>query len=496
MSIALKKRPPAGVPTPSVQHVTFFVDDDGNPSLKDSNGVVTPATNAGGPIQLNEQPGAPATVAGAAKLYSKIVDGITETFALNDLGDEVQLTADGGIATGRRIKWANAIPGELFDSTQVATTIATPVKAVISNPAFALTGLYTINYAGSPYPTGSVVLVDGDRVLRACTTNPINNGIWIAHAGAWTRAADADSWVEIQDAIVEWPLSTLGAPSGFVWRWTLWNPTNAVVTPGTNPQEWVIVLAATASTFNDDVRVVSTSNITLAGAQTIDGYSAVGGDRVLVNGQTNPVDNGIYTVVDPGAWTRALDASFGMQVISCIILSENGTYVNRAFTLRSGTTAGIVIGVDPQYWELVNTAGTEDFGPVRINADYGDVVMIRSGFPGPGSCYPLINLPPITPQSASKNLSVRDMGATLKGSIGVGLVLLQPSGSDSVAGNVAGQFLGVLMEGSPNFEIESDGLSQWNLAGGLTILMPGGLLIGAPFILGMAQNNLILVDTP
>jgi hypothetical protein len=50
MSIALRKRPAEGVPTPSPSHLTFFVDENGNPSLKDSDGIVTPATGGAGPV--------------------------------------------------------------------------------------------------------------------------------------------------------------------------------------------------------------------------------------------------------------------------------------------------------------------------------------------------------------------------------------------------------------------------------------------------------------
>lgn len=53
-------------------------------------------------------------------------------------------------------------------------------------------------------------------------------------------------------------------------------------------------------------RIGSTVNLTLSGTQTIDGISAVAGDRVLVKDQTLPANNGIY-VVAAGAWTRALD---------------------------------------------------------------------------------------------------------------------------------------------------------------------------------------------
>ena len=51
-------------------------------------------------------------------------------------------------------------------------------------------------------------------------------------------------------------------------------------------------------------RLATTANITLSGAQTIDGVSAVAGDRVLVKDQTAGAENGIYK---SGAGTIATD---------------------------------------------------------------------------------------------------------------------------------------------------------------------------------------------
>lgn len=50
----------------------------------------------------------------------------------------------------------------------------------------------------------------------------------------------------------------------------------------------------------------STGNLTLSGAQTVDGVSCVDGDRVLVKDQTTATENGIY-VVRTTAWERAKD---------------------------------------------------------------------------------------------------------------------------------------------------------------------------------------------
>lgn len=59
--------------------------------------------------------------------------------------------------------------------------------------------------------------------------------------------------------------------------------------------------------WKNSVKAMSDTNLTLSGAQTVDGVSLVAGDRVLVNGQTTASANGIYVVVDGGAWTRATD---------------------------------------------------------------------------------------------------------------------------------------------------------------------------------------------
>lgn len=76
-------------------------------------------------------------------------------------------------------------------------------------------------------------------------------------------------------------------------------------------------------------RTVATSNITLAGLQTIDGYATTEGDRVLVVGQSDATTNGIYDA-STGNWTRSKDADGNRDLVQ-------GTRV----TVRSDSANGV-----------------------------------------------------------------------------------------------------------------------------------------------------------
>lgn len=72
------------------------------------------------------------------------------------------------------------------------------------------------------------------------------------------------------------------------------------------------------------VVAATTANITLSGAQTIDGIAVVAGDRVLVKNQTLPQENGIY-VVSASGWTRAVDFDAWSEVPNGYMFIETGT---------------------------------------------------------------------------------------------------------------------------------------------------------------------------
>jgi len=92
----------------------------------------------------------------------------------------------------------------------------------------------------------------------------------------------------------------------------------------------------------------TTANITLSGAQTIDGVSLTAGDRCLVKNQTAQADNGIY-VVATGSWTRATDMDNWLEVPGAFTFIEQGTlYADTGWVCTSN--AGGTIGVTAITW--------------------------------------------------------------------------------------------------------------------------------------------------
>ena len=102
------------------------------------------------------------------------------------------------------------------------------------------------------------------------------------------------------------------------------------------------------------VKCATTASITLSGLQTIDGYTTLAGDRVLVKNETSAPTNGIY-IAASGAWTRSTDMDVWAEVPGayCVVLngSVNG---NTAWVSTSADTG--TIGTTPI--TFVQFAGT------------------------------------------------------------------------------------------------------------------------------------------
>ena len=120
--------------------------------------------------------------------------------------------------------------------------------------------------------------------------------------------------------------------------------------------------------WKEPVRAATTANITLSGAQTIDGVSAVAGDRVLVKNQSTGSANGIYLVA-AGAWTRAADFDVASELVGATVFVSEGT-ANGNTSWNMTTDGPITIGTTALVW-------TQTGGGASYTA--GDGIVISAG---------------------------------------------------------------------------------------------------------------------
>ena len=113
---------------------------------------------------------------------------------------------------------------------------------------------------------------------------------------------------------------------------------------------------ASGLNVKDSVRAASSSNITLSGLQTIDTVVLADGDRVLVKGQTNAQDNGIY-VAHSGAWTRSFDANTSAAVTAgtFAFVELGDRYAQTGWVLV--TQNPITLGTTPLSFSQFSAAG-------------------------------------------------------------------------------------------------------------------------------------------
>ena len=105
------------------------------------------------------------------------------------------------------------------------------------------------------------------------------------------------------------------------------------------------------------VQAVSTSNLTLTGNKTIDGYSTTAGDQVLLTGQNTGSQNGPW-VVATGPWSRPTNFASGSIIVGgvSVFVVKGDTYQNSTWVLSSG--AGGTVDTTPIQFTLFSQPGT------------------------------------------------------------------------------------------------------------------------------------------
>jgi len=134
--------------------------------------------------------------------------------------------------------------------------------------------------------------------------------------------------------------------------------------------------AITGLIWKTPCKAATTANITLSGAQTIDGVSIAAGDVVLVKNQTDGTQNGIYAA-QAASWIRTASADIEAELVNAATFIQQGT-VNADTAWVCTTNPPITVGSTVLTWVQFS-------GGAAITAGAGLVQNVNAFDIGAGS---------------------------------------------------------------------------------------------------------------
>ena len=191
---------------------------------------------------------------------------------------------------------------------------------------------------------GSFNTFIGQGVAFYATANPSQSGLTITNS-------------TINSSVIGGSVPAAGTFTSFA------TTTGTISTQPTGATDIVNLLAlqsyAAGISWKQPCAVGTLVNITLSGLQTIDGYTTLAGDRVLVKNQSTAANNGIY-LASATAWTRSLDANSWDELISAISFLEYGSQAGGAWFCTA--LPGGTLGVTAVNWSQFTTSATYSAG--------------------------------------------------------------------------------------------------------------------------------------
>lgn len=230
---------------------------------------------------------------------------------------------------------------------------AKPSVRAMTNANITLSGLQTID---------TISVVAGDRVLVVGQTTAAQNGVYIVAAGAWSRAADLDTWGELVSAYV-W------VEEGLTFSDTGWLCTvDAGGTLGTTNVTWVqfsgagqITAGAGLTKTGSTIDVVGTTNRITVNADSIDIAATYVGQSSITNLGT----------VTTGTWNASTVAvaygGTGATSLTGYVKGNGAAAFTASATIPSSDVSGL------------GTMATQNANTVAITGGTIDGVTIDGG---------------------------------------------------------------------------------------------------------------------
>jgi hypothetical protein len=235
-------------------------------------------------------------------------------------------------------------------------------------------------------------LTSGDRILVKNQTNAFDNGVYVASAGAWSRATDMDESAEVVPGMI------ISVAEGTTDADTVWElSANAPITIGVTNLTFIQI---GASEIEIGVTPIIAGNV---GAIIFEGSGNVAqqdATKLFWDNTNNRLGVGTNSPSATGHFvgSGATSTTYGLQV-------HNSTGSNNAFIVRDDGLIGI--GVDPTTNIKLNIQGvgnTTGAGIQIKNSDGVNVFLIQDS----GALYLGQSTPPYAASGSSYNIYALD----------------------------------------------------------------------------------------
>jgi hypothetical protein len=246
---------------------------------------------------------------------------------------------------GYNLAYANSTLNTIYlgDKTYKSIDINTLyLSGTIQSPVLTYNKLLQVQPDGKvityTVPTiNSVIFSDGDKLVGDATKLSWNAATSILNITGYAKVSTGINTSSIGEY-------TTGNGVNALNTWTFASNVNIPATPTSAThaasKEYVDNTALTGLKLGASVLTVSVSDIGLSGLSTVNGYTPLSGDRILVIGQTNATQNGVYNASASG-WTRAIDSDSDAELRGYQYLVTAGTNAN----YRYGNTNQSAISV-------------------------------------------------------------------------------------------------------------------------------------------------------